>query len=677
MIALIKNDLKQLRNISGKHILFAVLGALLYTGLGVLRAPLRLEGLSWIQWIFLLLAPLSSLIFYLMLTRIPGRFVFWFLQCTLNLGMPFLLAWISSMFFDKTRDAFYTDNFFNRFLPAWAAIWWLGMCLVYILVRAIAAAVKKYLDRDSAGARHLRDLAVMYTPQKKISSEPRDGKGKWAVMSICIVLIAIGSFAFAVALFLFNVYSNMEFEAILFTITFAEGGLALEDVIAGVEYTLLFVLISGFISLNMAKCFPNKKLVVADGEGEYTLHMTGKKRATQIAMSVLLMLGCAAFFSIQTNFLHYVKMKTDRSTIYEEYYVKPEASVLTFPEKKRNLIFVYLESMECTYASTDLGGSQEKNYMADLTELADSEDCVNFSNTENLGGASVFVPSITYTQGSTVAQTSGISLNTKIFPPNGFVEYPTMTRLEDILHDNGYNQLYLQGSKGVFSMYDRYVARYEDSVLYDRTRLVDEGYAEEGTDYIWKWGIEDRKLFSIAKELLTNISREDKPFFFTMYTMDTHSFECGHRCVLCDETIDNDYLASVDCTSRQTVEFVNWIRQQPFYENTTIILVGDHLGNKKTSLVEFDDDYKRTTYNCFIHAAKEPVQSRNRLFSSLDMFPSTLSAIGVTIQGDRLGLGTDLFSGTPTLSEVLGEEEYKKQLEQTSDYYDTVFVQQH
>ena len=57
MIALIKNDLKQLRNISGKHILFTVLGALLYTGLGVLRAPLRLEGLSWIQWIFLLLAP--------------------------------------------------------------------------------------------------------------------------------------------------------------------------------------------------------------------------------------------------------------------------------------------------------------------------------------------------------------------------------------------------------------------------------------------------------------------------------------------------------------------------------------------------------------------------------------------------------------------------------------------
>ena len=676
MIALIKNDLKNLRKISGKHILLAVLGALLITGLGVLRAPLDLGKLSWICWVLLIFAPITSLVFYFMLIRIPGPSVFRFLQCVVELGTPMLFIWISSLFFEKTRDAYYTENFLNRFLPVWAAVWWVGLFLTYILVRLIAFLVKKYLAREDAGARHLRDLAVMYTPQKKISSERRDGKGKWVVMSICMVLIAAGSFIFAVALFLFNVYSNMEFEAILFTITYAEGGLALEDVIAGVEYTLLFVLISGFISLNMAKCYPNKKLVVADGDCEYTLHMTGKKRATQITMSLLLMLGCAAFFSIQTNFLHYVKMKIDRSTIYEEYYVKPEASVLTFPEKKRNLIYIYLESMECTYASTAVGGSQEENYISGLTELAGSPNCVNFSNTEQLGGASVFVPAITYTQGSTVAQTSGISLNTKILPPNGVVEYPTMVRLEDVLHDNGYNQLYLQGSKGVFSMYDQYVARYDDSILYDRTRLVDEGYAREDTDYIWKWGIEDRKLFEIAKELITDISKEDKPFFVTMYTMDTHSFECGHRCVNCDESIDNDYLASVDCTNRQTVEFVKWIQQQPFYENTTIILVGDHLGNKKTSLVEFDDSYIRTTYNCFINAAKEPVQSKNRLFSSLDMFPSTLSAIGVTIQGDRLGLGTDLFSATPTLCEALGEEEYKKQLEKTSDYYDNIFVGQ-
>ncbi len=424
------------------------------------------------------------------------------------------------------------------------------------------------------------------------------------------------------------------------------------------------------------KCFTHEQLVVADGgrEDGYTLRMTGKKRALHIVLSALLLVGCVTFFSLQTNFVHYLRMKLGRSSIYESSYVTPDESVISFPEEKRNLIFIYVESMENTFASRVLGGSQEKNYISGLTDLSSGRDAVSFSNTDRVGGASVFVPSLTYTQGSTLAQTSGISLNTKLLPQNGRVEYPDMKRLEDILHDNGYNQFYIQGSKGVFSMYDKYVARYPDSKLYDRTALVEEGYASEDSDYIWKWGIEDRKLFEITRELVTQAAGEDKPFFVTMYTMDTHSFECGHRCPLCDETIGNDYLASVDCTSRQTAEFVRWVMDQPFYENTTIILVGDHLGNQKTSLVDIDDGYVRTTYNCFINAARQPVNTKNRLFSSLDMFPSTLSAIGAEIKGDRLGLGTDLFSSKQTLCEELGEEEYKKQLEEDSDYYNTVFT---
>ena len=52
------------------------------------------------------------------------------------------------------------------------------------------------------------------------------------------------------------------------------------------------------------------------------------------------------------------------------------------------------------------------------------------------------------------------------------------------------------------------------------------------------------------------------------------------------------------------------------------------------------------------------------------------NSIGVDIKGDRLGLGTDLFSPTETLCEKLGEAEYRKQLEQSSDYYDREFYGQ-
>jgi len=670
------NEQNTKQRITGKHIIFAVLFALLITGLGVLSAPLDLSTLSAVNWILVILSPVIPLFFFFLFIQRPPRSVFWFLKTVYCIGAPAIpILWIP-VIFAHDRVAEYTEHFIGRFLPKWGALWWLGIILVYAILR-LAEYVMKRIDekRDSSGSL-LYDLTVMYTPQKTISAKKREGRSKWAALTVCMVLIAPAVFLFAVTLFLYNVYSNMEFEGILFTVRFAKGGLAIEDVIAGVEYTLIFVLIAGYIFLCLYKCLRNDELVVADTgkEGSYTLIMNKRKRVLHYVMSALVVAGCLAFFSLQTNFVHYAAMKSSKSTIYEDHYVEPVADVMTFPEKKRNLVFIYLESFESTYTSKEEGGSQDQDYIAPLTRLAKDPDCAHFSNTELLGGASVFVPSITFTQGSTVAQTSGISLNTKILPPNGVVEYPNMIRLEDILHDNGYNQIYIEGSKGEFSMYDEYVGRYDDCTLYDRISLVEQGYATEGTDDMWKWGIEDRKLFEITKQLITDASKEDKPFFVTMYTMDTHSYECGHRCRLCDKSIGNDYLASINCTARQTAEFVEWIKQQPFYENTTVILVGDHLGNKKTARVDIDDDYTRTTYNCFINPAKKPVNTKNRLFSSLDMFPSTLSAIGVEIKGDRLGLGTDLFSQTKTLSEELGVEEYKKQLEQGSDYYDHVLA---
>ena len=676
MKTLLKNELKHLRSLSGKHIILALLGALVLTAFAVLRAPIDLTRLSPVQGAVMILIPFVFLFLYYILTQLPERSIFRSIKCVFYLLAPLIPLWLTPFFYKQNQSIEYAEAFFSRFLPIWAGIWILGPAVLYLLLRLLVYAGGKLRREKGFPTRFLSDLAVMYTPQQKISAQKRTGKSKWALAGVCILLVSMGIFIFVVALFLFNVYSNMEFEAILFTVTYAEGGLALEDIIAGTEYTILFAIIAGYICFHMSKCFLHDRLEVVDSgkEGKYTLVMNRKKRLMQVGISLLILAVCVTFFSLQTNFMHYIDVKLEKSTIYETYYVKPDETVITFPEKRRNLIFIYLESFENTYASREVGGAQDQNYMSELTALTKEKDAVNFSNTDLMGGASVFVPAITYTQGSTVAQTSGVALNTKILPPNGVVEYPNIRRLEDVLHDNGYNQLYIQGSKGVFSMYDQYVARYEDSLLYDRTRLTEEGYSSEDSDYIWKWGIEDRKLFEISKELITDISKEEKPFFITMYTMDTHSFECGHRCVDCDENISSDYLAAADCTSRQAAEFVKWIQAQPFYENTTIILVGDHLGNQKTSMVESDESYVRTTYNCFINAAKEPVNSKNRSFSSLDMFPSTLSAIGVEIKGDRLGLGTDLFSNTETLAEKLGETEYKKQLEETSDYYDTVFA---
>lgn len=38
----------------------------------------------------------------------------------------------------------------------------------------------------------------------------------------------------------------------------------------------------------------------------------------------------------------------------------PALVPVTFPEQKRNLVYIFMESMESTYASTDVGGALQK-----------------------------------------------------------------------------------------------------------------------------------------------------------------------------------------------------------------------------------------------------------------------------------------------------------------------------
>ena len=58
----------------------------------------------------------------------------------------------------------------------------------------------------------------------------------------------------------------------------------------------------------------------------------------------------------------------------------------------------------------------------------------------------------------------------------------------------------------------------------------------------------------------------------------------------------------------------------------------------------------------------------------MDMFPTTLAALGCEIEGERLGIGTNLFSSQPTLLEEVGYDRMNEELEYGSKYYDERFM---
>ena len=114
---------------------------------------------------------------------------------------------------------------------------------------------------------------------------------------------------------------------------------------------------------------------------------------------------------------------------------------------------------------------------------------------------------------------------------------------------------------------------------------------------------------------------------------------------------------------------------QDFYENTTVILCGDHTTMAKWFIdSKIPQDYMRSTYQVILNAAATPVQTENRQFTNMDMFPTTLAALGCEIEGERLGIGTNLFSSQPTLLEEVGYDRMNEELEYGSKYYDERFM---
>lgn len=374
-----------------------------------------------------------------------------------------------------------------------------------------------------------------------------------------------------------------------------------------------------------------------------------------VAGSMALIVSSAQMVWNELDVGEYLENQKTESHFIEDNYANPNQIQIRFPEQKRNLIYIFMESMETTYASKDVGGGLDFNCIPELTQLA--MENVNFSGTEQLGGIYPTDGS-TWTMGAMVAQTSGLPLKLNLRAENVSEDIevlPKAKTIGDILGEQGYRQEIMFGSEGEFAGRKQYFEKHGGYEVLDYKYAAENGWLPSPDYRVW-WGYEDEKLFEFAKVRLNELGNGQQPFNFTMLTVDTH-FEDGYPCRLCQDLYGEQYANVMACSSRQLVEFIRWIQQQPFYENTTIVLVGDHLTMDSDFCANVSPEYQRGVLNIFVNAPVMAVNTKNRIASTMDMFPTTIAALGGEIEGDRLGLGTNLFSGRPTLAEELGMDQ--------------------
>jgi phosphoglycerol transferase len=380
----------------------------------------------------------------------------------------------------------------------------------------------------------------------------------------------------------------------------------------------------------------------------------------------VLLLGLAVFrFWTTLDISGYIDGQKNLSTFADENYADPHKVKVTFPEKKRNLIYIFMESMEVTEADRENGGGTAVSMIPELTKIAQENE--DFSGTDKTLDGGFAMPGATWTMGAMFAQTSGLPLSTGL--EQNLMEtqdsfFPKIRTLGDILHDEGYKQVLLLGSDATFGGRKLYFTEHGGYEMHDYNYAKEKGLIP--SDYFVWWGYEDEKLYKFAKDEVTDLAKSDEPFNLTMLTVDTH-METGYQCELCPDTFDDPYANSFACASKQVSDFLEWAKEQPWYDNTTIVVSGDHPTMTPNFPSDLQKDYVRKVYTAYINSAVQPDPSMGRRdYTTFDDYPTTLAALGAKIDGERLGLGTNLFSTKKTLSEEYGRENEQKELERGS-----------
>lgn len=473
---------------------------------------------------------------------------------------------------------------------------------------------------------------------------------------LAVLFLGLGVLLYAVVQWLITTWPNLKMDELMYEATAPLEGTGSNMITAFIQQAVVPMIIAIVIAMIV--------VIVLTKAG---------KLFRRIGKTIMVVFSCICIAIAGVTFWNhldvgtYVENQTTTSDFIKDEYVDPATTNITFPETKRNLIYIYCESMEMSYADKENGGARDENVIPKLTKLAEENEDFSGEDDTILNGA-YSMPSTTWTMGGLFAATAGLPLQTDVGRNTMTTQstfFPSITTIGDILEDAGYNQVFACGSPVSFGGRELYFAEHGNYTFHDYTYASNYGIIPSGY-YVW-WGFEDDRLIDMAKNDITELASQDQPFNYTMLTVDTH-FEDGYLDDEAENKFDDHYSNVIFNSDKQVTEFVEWCKRQDWYENTSIVISGDHPTMDSDYMLEIDADYQRRVYTCYLNAEATVENNVSRSFTTFDNFPTTLAALGCTIEGNRLGLGTNLFSSKPTLTEEYGLEKEKSELNKKSTF---------
>ena len=208
----------------------------------------------------------------------------------------------------------------------------------------------------------------------KTNKQSRPGRKLLIFLGMtCLCLISLLAFlCFFSARWYVRVYGRIGFDSVLYTLTSSLSGTQ-QDLI---EQYLIHAALPA-LGCTLAVCL----LLFLPWK---CLRKFQSRRTLASCISLVLSLALLIHAAFNVQFVDYVIAISSNSELYQEQYRDPKDTQIAFPEKKRNLIYIMMESMETSYLSQELGGALEYNLIPELYDLAQNN--INFSHNDGVGG---------------------------------------------------------------------------------------------------------------------------------------------------------------------------------------------------------------------------------------------------------------------------------------------------
>lgn len=347
-------------------------------------------------------------------------------------------------------------------------------------------------------------------------------------------------------------------------------------------------------------------------------YLAGKK------IKLLITASLTVFFIYVFSLIEYTAFSFIHTDFYETEYKTVSAPDLSFGQHRRNLVIIYMESMERDYK-----GQNIKPYLDGL-----KKNHLYFDGFKQLSSTHM-------TLGAQFSSLCGIPLKKAKSNRDLMNFFPKAACIPDILKKAGYRLGYLKASNIKYSGADLFAKQHGFDIIKGyhelKNNLRNKYDNIEGNSF---GGLRDEMLFEAAKDELKQLK---EPFFLVLTTLDMHTFPEYFVDQNCPKKF-GDIRDAVGCVDQKVESFMAWLEKQEFYANTTVILLGDHI-----DWTPYPRDAQ--IFNVIVNPSSGFAAKKHQ-WSTYDLAPTILNSIGVDIPA--LGLGRSLMKDEPTLLEEYG-----------------------